>query len=231
VAVVSMNINRVGARSIPRAMARMALDRRQLANTPGLMFWKLLGTGSGRSFSVRDADLRTWALFAVWEDVDAWSSFAKSSSYARLWLGLTEERWSALLEPVKWRGTWSGGSPFGSGGELLALHEHEPVAVLTRARVRLSQWRYFARSVPPVAVAVNRTPGLRYTVGIGEAPVGLQATFSIWDSESAMTAFAYRDEAHRNVMQRTVDTGWYAEELFARFRIVESTGTINGRRL
>jgi heme-degrading monooxygenase HmoA len=75
---------------------------------------------------------------------------------------------------------------------------------------------------------VNATPGLRYTVGIGEAPVGLQATFSLWESESAMTSFAYRGDPHREAMRRTLETGWYAEELFARFRIVESSGTING---
>lgn len=206
----------------------MALDRRLLARTDGLTFWKLLGTGSGRTFSARDADLSTWAMFAEWEDVDAWSSFTANSSYPRLWSGLAEEQWSALLEPVKVRGTWSGHSLSDADHVGLPLYEHEPVAVLTRARVRPSQWRTFAGSVPPVAAAVNATPGLRYTVGIGEAPVGLQATFSLWDSESAMTSFAYKGDAHREAMRRTLETGWYAEELFARFRIVESSGTING---
>ena len=223
-----MSINRVGSRAIPRAVVRMALDRRVLANTPGLAFWKVLGTGSGRTFSIRDADLTTWALFGVWENVDAWRSFAATSSYARLWSGLAVEQSTMLLEPVKWRGTWAGRSPFDSAPTALPLADDEPLAVLTRARVRPSMWRKFARSVPPVAAAVNATPGLRFTVGIGEAPVGLQATFSLWESESAMTSFAYRTDAHRRVMKQTLDTGWYAEELFARFRIIESTGTLPG---
>ena len=228
---MSMSINRVGSRSVARSFTRMVLDRRLLAGTPGLTFWKLLGTGSGRSFSVRDADPTTWALFAVWEDAAACSTFSATSSYARVWSALAEERWSAVLEPVKWRGTWAGRSPFGSHAAGTALNGDEAIAVLTRARVRPSQWRTFARSVPPVAAAVNSTPGLRYTVGIGEAPIGLQATFSLWDSESAMKSFAYRNQTHREVMRRTEDLGWYAEEMFARFRVLESTGTVNGRAL
>ena len=231
VVVVSMSINRVGRCCIPRAFTRMALDRPVLARTPGLKFWKLLGTGSGRSFSIRDADPTTWALFAVWEDLDAWATFTATSSYARVWMRLADEQWSALLEPVKWRGTWSGRSPFGSGAAGAPLHGDEAIAVLTRARVRPSQWRTFARSVPPVAAAVNSTPGLQYTIGIGEAPIGLQATFSLWNSESEMTSFAYGHDAHRDVIRRTVETGWYSEEMFARFRVLESTGTINGRAL
>jgi heme-degrading monooxygenase HmoA len=252
-----MGINRVATRSIAHALGRMALDRRLLSGTPGLTFFKLLGTGRGRSFSPRDADLTTWALFAVWENADAWASFNSTSKYARIWGALSEEQWSTRLEPVKWRGTWARQLPFGSpligplnrnaapvvsggpdeaggpvdAGEGLLIGGSGPMAVLTRARVRPSQWRTFARSVPPVAAAVNTTAGLRYTVGIGEAPIGLQATFSLWDSESAMAEFAYGSEAHRDVMRRTNALGWYAEEMFARFRVVESSGSINGKAI
>lgn len=232
---VSLHINRVeGAADIARGFARMAIDRRGLSRTPGLVFWKLLGTGHGRSFSVRDADPTTWGLFAVWESRQALTDFESSSSYARVWLQLAAEQWRAELLPTRWKGSWSGNHPFGPedlAGSDRPVDTGGRVAVLTRARVRPTKWRAFAKAVPPVAVAVNETPGLEFSIGIGEAPIGLQATFSLWESTGAMTTFAYRHEAHREVLARTKTEAWYAEELFARFTVVSTTGTMNGRSL
>ena len=227
----SLHLNRVGGFGVAKALAHMAYDRRTLARTPGLMFWKLLGTGHGRSFSWRDADPTTWGLFAVWESPEALVGFRQQSPYVHTWSGLAVERWEAELQPVRCKGTWSRRQPFGDLTELPDGYPASRLAVLTRARVRPSQWRAFARAVPPVALAVNRTAGLQFAVGIGEAPVGLQATFSLWDSTAAMESFAYGDHAHREVIRRTVTDSWYAEELFARFHVVSTSGTVNGRTL
>jgi len=55
--------------------------------------------------------------------------------------------------------------------------------------------------------------------GIGEAPVGLQGTFSLWESAADMSAFAYQRPEHTDVIARTPVAQWYAEELFARFAV------------
>ena len=47
-----------------------------------------------------------------------------------------------------------------------------------------------------------------------------QATFSIWENQAAMQAYAYQNQAHRAVMQRTRAENWYREELFARFKVL-----------
>jgi hypothetical protein len=103
-----------------------------------------------------------------------------------------------------------------------------PVAVLTRATVRPSRWHRFRGSRPPVSRELVGARGLQAAVGIGEAPVGLQATFSIWSDAAAVAAFA-RSPEHRAVVRRTREEGWYGEELFARFTPLGSTGTWDGR--
>ena len=80
-----------------------------------------------------------------------------------------------------------------------------------------------------MAADLRDQPGLRLAVGIGEAPVGLQGTFSLWDSAAALRRFAYAGAAHSAVIARTAPERWYAEELFARFRPFGSSGTWNGR--
>jgi hypothetical protein len=66
-------------------------------------------------------------------------------------------------------------------------------------------------------------------VGVGEAPVGRQATFSLWRSSADMEAFAAAPGPHREVARRARAEGWFAEDLFARFRPYASTGTWGGR--
>ena len=62
-------------------------------------------------------------------------------------------------------------------------------------------------------------------MGIGEAPVGLQGTFSVWEGAAALVDFAHRRAAHVEVVGRTARERWYAEELFARFEVLDVQGT------
>ncbi len=84
------------------------------------------------------------------------------------------------------------------------------------------------RATYPVDAALHGADGLLAVCGMGEAPYGRQATFSLWRSWAAASAFAYDGEAHRDVVARTRAEGWYGEELFARFEPYGSTGTWDG---
>jgi hypothetical protein len=224
--LVTLHVWRVPRRSVPAALVRMAADPRRVRATPGLRFAKLLGTGPGRTFSVREGDPRRWALLATWADAGAAKDF-DSSAVARRWSTLAEESWRVRMRPLAARGRWSRREPFGTpagGGRW-----DGPVAAVTRARLSPRRLRTFWGAVPPVSADLGGRAGLRLSLGIGEAPVGLQGTFSLWDSARALRDFAYAGAAHRAVVERTPVEGWYAEELFARFAVLGADGTVDGR--
>lgn len=222
--LVTLHVWRVARRAVPAAVARMALDRRHLGRTPGLSFAKSLGTGDGRTFTVRDADPRRWALLGAWRCAADAVAF-EASPVPVAWARLAEETCRLELRPLAARGRWSGRAPF---GDPRAQRWDGPVAALTRARLTLSKARVFWRAVPPVSTDLRAAPGLRLALGIGEAPVGLQGTVSVWDDARALRGFAYDRPAHLDAVARTATQGWYAEELFARFALTGASGSIDG---
>lgn len=224
-AVVSLHLFGVSGIGIVRALGRMGTDRARVRRIPGASFAKMLGTGSGRTFTPRDADPGHWGVLACWRDVDGPVRFEESATY-RGWSSIATEEACFLLRPLASRGQWAGRTPF---GDPLPHRWDGPVAAVTRARIKTAQWRRFWSAVPPVSGDLREVDGLRLALGIGEAPVGLQGTFSVWESNAALTEFAHRRSPHLEVMRRTHEEQWYAEELFARFALVEAHGTHRGR--
>jgi hypothetical protein len=223
--LVTLHLWRVPRRAVPAAVARMATDRQRVRRQPGVRFAKLLGTGDGRTFTWRDADSRRWGLLATWADRDAATAF-ESAPAALGWGRLAEETWRAELRPLAARGRWSGREPFGrpAGGRW-----DGPVVAVTRARLAPTRSASFWKAVPPVSADLATRPGLRFAVGVGEAPVGLQGTVSVWESARALRDFAYAGAPHREVVARTEGERWYAEELFARFAVEDAAGSVDGR--
>ncbi|MEZ5119238.1 MAG: hypothetical protein R2686_04935 [Candidatus Nanopelagicales bacterium] len=213
---VHLDVWTVHPSAIGKALWRMAADPLLLRGVPGLDFHKSLGTGAGRRFTAADADLRQWALLTCWS--------AEPSEVPVLdkWHRLAHSHTRFTLGTIASHGRWSGRDPFVPDPSLKQWCG--PVAAITRARVRIRQWRVFQAAVPPVATALADQPGLMYRIGIGEAPIGLQGTFSVWQDAAAIRDFAYRLPVHRAVIEQTRATGWYSEELFARFAVLKVTG-------
>jgi hypothetical protein len=206
----------------------MGLDHLHLRGTPGLRFAKLLGTGDGRTFTLRDADLLHWALLTVWDDNPAADRFTDGITHRR-WNTISDERLDVRMSPLASRGRWAGQEPFAP----IDLHSERaangPVASITRARLRPSRALSFWRAVPPVSADLATVAGLDLAIGIGEAPIGLQGTFSLWRSNAALNDFAHRRPAHAEVIRRTGPERWYSEELFARFAVRSVSGSFAGQ--
>jgi hypothetical protein len=229
--LVTLHVWGVPTARIPHAVAAMARDRRPVAQAPGHTFHKLLGTGDGRTFTVKDADPRRWALLVCWSDARAAATFEHSAVVRRWdsWAAAGGERFRVAMTPLASRGWWDGRQPFGDPGP--ASERTSMVAALTRARLRPRLTPAFWRAVPPVNARLHDSAGLVTSLGIGEAPLGLQGTFSLWESTKAMTDFAHGSPEHRRVIAQTRETGWYSEELFARFAVVEASGWIAGQHI
>ena len=189
-----------------------------------MRFSRLLGTGRGRTTSL-SIDTTRRAAFVVWDDADALDVFLRSSPIAARWR-VAGEHYAVRLRLVSGGGRWRGGEPLAG---LPLVVASGPTAVLTRADVRVRSWRPFVSAGRPVSSALAAgVDGLLAVVGVGEAPIGHQATFSLWRDAAAIDAFAYGNAAHVDVVRRTRAEGWYGDELFARFAPETIEGTWDG---
>ncbi len=211
-------------------LAQMGTSPGTLKRVPGLRFFQLLGSGAANGFGFLP-NLDRYGLLGVWASAEAAEAFFAAHPLWADYERRSRETWMAELAPLRSHGLWNKVNPFDyqtptPGG---APEADGPVAVLTRASIRLRRaWRFWG-FVEPTSRALAAAPGVRLAIGLGELPLVRQATFSIWDSAAAMQQYAYRDARHREVIQLTRREGWYGEELFARFRVISSRGTVDGK--
>jgi len=200
------------------AIHAMGFDRFRLILDNNVSFHKSLGTGKGETFTPSDANALQWGLIASVEDIEKFDN----SFVVKRWRRISISEFRAVLEPISSNGKWAGKEPFIA----TAKDWDGQVAAITRARIKWSQNFRFWRSVPPVTISLKSAPGLVAAIGIGEAPIGLQGTFSLWESAAAIRDFAYKGAAHQKAIADTSAFNWYSEELFARFAVREVRGSI-----
>ena len=200
------------------ALLRMALDRGALRRIKGVSFAKMLGTGKGETFTPRDADANRWGALIVIDGANL--EMLDNSKLINRWRANSISEVRYLLDPISSHGLWAKVNPFAyatsqTDGEVIAI---------TRARIKWFQNFRFWRAVPPVTQSLHSSPGLINTIGIGEAPIGLQGTFSHWRTGADLRNFAYKGAAHQDAIAATERHQWYAEELFARFAVRDIRG-------
>ena len=102
------------------------------------------------------------------------------------------------------------------------------MAALTRASIRLSRAWKFWRHSPASEHALGQAVGCRLAAGMGEAPLLRQATFSVWDCQADMDAYA-RAGPHLDAIRAARREGYFSESMFVRFKVLRLEGQFKGR--
>lgn len=210
----------------------MAYFRIPLFFDKKISFYKLLGCGKNGTFD-KVPDLRQWAVLVVIdknnfrEDLLNFNNKKLYGKFISTWWKLFRcSVWTLALEPIEGHGTWDGKETFGT---LPRTSDYDGlIAVLTRATVRVGRLQNFWQHVQGVARHMSSAAGFITSLGIGEVPWIKQATFSIWENKESLKTFAYKMHDHTEVIRKTRQEKWYSEDMFVRFKIVASYGTVNG---
>lgn len=186
----------------------------------GLEFLKKVGVGSQGGFSIWP-NFNQYGWLAVWNNISAANLFFESNIDFLDWVDLADSVQTFYMKCKQYHGTWQGKEPF--------MIQSRPdqdchIAVITRARVKPQFLIHFWRQVPGVEKKLKNSNSCDFALGFGEWPVVELATFSLWKSESDMSAFAYGSKQHKKAISDTRRLDWYSEEMFSRFYVFKIKG-------
>ncbi|SFB49913.1 hypothetical protein [Algoriphagus aquimarinus] len=191
---------------------QMQKAKPKLKKVSGLEFSKLMGSGGKNGFS-KMLNVNVYVLHCVWESELAANDFFVSSATFSEFRTRAAEAYTIFMKASKAHGLWEGTNPYHTE----KITPSGPIAVITRARIKLKFLPRFWSHVPSLGKKVDQALGAIFSIGIGEYPWFMQATFSLWESYDAMRNYAYGSPHHMEVVKKTRELGWYSEELFANF--------------
>lgn len=223
--IVTLSLFRfVGTPAKLWAFSQMGLMRQAVARMDGLTFAKMLGTGAGAGFSLRP-DLATYGLLCVWDGMARARAAQASAVPFALYRDHAHRSATLFLTATRTRGRWSGRQPFVVDAQ---TRPAGPIVALTRATLRWSKLATFWSLVPAISDTAGDDARQLFMMGLGEVPYKHQMTFSIWEDEQAMRAFALDSPTHGVAARRAWQEGWFAEYLFARFNLLAVEGAWPG---
>jgi hypothetical protein len=205
-------------------LSRLVMGARDMRPAPGLRFARVLGSGREGGFGLAPSFERQ-GLIAFFDDLPSARAFMSASPALQARRERAAESLTALLGVASSRGTW-GGVALAPGA---SIGDDQPIASLTRAAIRPRHARTFWRHSPASEASLASAPGCRLAVGLGEAPLLRQATFSLWNNAAAMHAYAQQG-AHLAASRSAWQHGWFSEWMFVRFAPLALEGQWQGRR-
>ena len=206
---------------------QLALRRYFIPEVPGLIFFKVLGSGYNGGFGMLPG-LNYQGLCFHFDEEENAQNFLNHSNLLKQYELRSDEFFVSVLVPYDSRGSWS--------GEKITVHEKaknfalnkEPIASLTRASIRIRKMISFWSHTPETEGALSDVQGCMLSVGLGEAPLLRQATFTIWENLQSLELYS-KNGAHLDALRKAYQGNYFSESMFVRFRAKSMRGTWKGK--
>ncbi len=209
-------------------------------DVPGLTMVKVMGSGHGGGFSLRPSATHQ-GLICTFSHLDLALKFLDSPA-VQAYRSRARECWTGVLSVQSARGHWdkqawqaSSAQALGVSGDQAAQglsldgRPHSgPFAVLTRASIVPTKAMAFWRYAPAAQADLGQAPGCLLAMGLGEAPLVRQCTFSLWQDTAAMLQYA-RQGAHQVASAAAYKHQFFSESLFVRMQVLQMAGVWQGR--
>lgn len=208
------------------AWLQLARGAAALAGTPGLRFAKVMGSGQGGGFGMRPSATHQGlvTLFDTQAQAQAFLDGPRVQAYRER----ASHCWSSLLAITSARGSWDGCAWAATPAQAMDVAAPQPapfaVAALTRASIRPARVAQFWKRAPAAQRALGDASGCGLAMGLGEAPLLRQCTFSLWRDESDLVAYS-RGGAHGQAVQAAARQDFFSESMFVRMRVLASEGS------
>jgi len=127
-------------------------------------------------------------LHGVWDSEEHAQKYFQESAHFNEFNSRATELYTLFMHTTKSHGSWSKTNPY---DQTFPVQEGT-IAVITRARIKLKYLPKFWNYVPNLSKKLEDQDGSIFSIGIGEYPWFMQATFSLWKDLDSMKAYAYQ---------------------------------------
>jgi len=209
---------------------RLAQGGSALKQVEGLMFAKVMGSGHEGGFVLRPSPSHQGLVLMF--DQRAQAEAFLNSDLCQTYKKNAREWFSATLMIDSSRGSWNALSWHPTSEDRVqiskSIRDQLPVATMTRASIRSSSALAFWRYAPAAQADLQTAKGCLLAMGLGEAPLLRQCTFSIWEDTPSMVAYA-QSGAHHSAIKAAYKHGFFSESMFVRMKVLSMVGTWQGR--
>lgn len=213
-------------------------------DVPGLTMVKVMGSGHGGGFSLRPSATHQ-GLICTFSHLDLALRFLEGPA-VQSYRSRARECWTGVMSVQSAKGlwdkqAWQASSPESLGSRSETENESQsqsqsqseaapraPFAVLTRASIVPTKAVAFWRYAPAAQADLGHAKGCLLAMGLGEAPLVRQCTFSLWQDTDSMLQYA-RQGAHQVATAAAYKHHFFSESLFVRMQVLHMAGVWMGR--
>ncbi|WP_408595668.1 hypothetical protein [Limnohabitans sp.] len=195
---------------------------------PGLTSVKVMGSGHGGGFGLRPSATHQ-GLICTFTHFELAMQFL-ASSWVQAYRDRARELWSGVLGVQSARGQWDKQAWLATAPDALdgPVASQGPFAVLTRASIVPTKAMAFWRYAPAAQAGLSQSEGCLLSMGLGEAPLVRQCTFSLWQNQAAMLQYAHQG-AHQLASAAAYKHQFFSESMFVRMQVLHMSGVWQGR--